>query len=46
MEEQEVTLTFSHKHIKNTHLHVKLLAQNINWMLAEELKPPKMARES
>ena len=40
-------LTLSHKHThKKTHLHVKRLAQNSNWMLAEELKPPKMARIS
>ena len=27
-------------------LHVKQLTQNLNWMLAEELKPPKRARNS
>ena len=31
---------------KKTHKHVKQFAQNINWMLAEELKPPKRARNS
>ena len=31
---------------QKTHLHVKRLTQNINWMLAEELKPPKRARNS
>ena len=45
-EEQEVALTFSHKHIKKTQLHVKRLTQSINWMLAEEMKPPKRARNS
>ena len=31
---------------KKTHLHVKRLIQNINWMCAKELKPPKRARNS
>ena len=38
-EEYEVLLTFSHKYIKKAH-------QNINRMLAEELKPPKRARNN
>ena len=29
VEEQDVALTFAHKHIKKTHLHVERLAQNI-----------------
>ena len=45
-EEKEVVLTFSHKHIKKTHLHVKRLTQNINWIVEEELKPLKRARNS
>ena len=49
-EEQDVLLTFSHKYIKNKQtnknlqLHVEQLAQNIDWMLMEDLKPPKRAR--
>ena len=39
-------LTLSHKHIKKTHLYIKQLSQDINWILAEELKPPKRARNS
>ena len=39
-----VTLTFSQKHIKNTHIHVEQFTQNIHWTLAEELKPPQWAR--
>ena len=31
---------------KKPNLHIKWLTQNINWMLAEELKPTKMARIS
>ena len=42
--EQEVVLTFSHRYIKKIHLHVKRLTQNINWILVEELKPTKRAR--
>ena len=34
------------QHIKKTLLHVKWITQNINWMLAEELKTPKRARNS
>ena len=43
-EEWGHVLAISHKHNKKTYLHVKWLAQNSNWMLAEEHKPPKMAR--
>ena len=31
---------------KKTHRHVKWLTQDINWILAEELKPPKRVRNS
>ena len=43
-EEEDVTLTFSHKHIKIRHLHVEWFTQNIYWMLAEEHRPPKRSR--
>ena len=45
-DQDDIALAFSHKHIQKTHLHVKQLAQNIPWMLAEELKPPKRAKNS
>ena len=43
---QEVLLSFSHEHIQKTHLYVEQFEQNIYWTLAEELKPPKRARNS
>ena len=43
VEEQNVVLTFSHKHIKKK-LHVEQLAQNIYRILAEEFKPRERGR--
>ena len=37
-------LTFSHKHTKKTLSTLEWFVQNIYWMLAEDLKPLKMAR--
>ena len=44
VEEEHVAFTFSHKHVKKPHLHGEWVAQNICWMLAEDLKPPKRSR--
>ena len=46
MVEEDMALTFSHKHIKKKKkdLHVEQLAQNIYWTLVEDLRLPKRAR--
>ena len=41
-----LTLSHKNKKKKKTHLHLKGFTQDINWMLAENLKPPKRARNS
>ena len=46
-EEQDMTLIFSKKHIKKKkNPHIEQFTQNIYRMVAEDLKPPKRARNT
>ena len=41
-EEEDVETTFLPTDTSEIHLHAEQLLQNTHWMLAEDLRPPKM----